>query len=307
MTYLLPKFGSVSFFCCCFVLLAFKHTYSCTDPNTAPQKPNTSPIIVHDSVPYNLSAPDYTINLVSEDLKEISGLSPTDSNDVYLGIADEKGEIYFVNTTKGGVITRKILFRTKGDFEGVELAQGDLYAAKSDGKIYQIERWQNPNRMESTEYETHLDKSDDVEGLCFDSDRNALLLACKGNPENDDSRKIYAFSLKSKKLGETPTYAIDPTQVEQIIPNGPDDKPNYFSPSGVAIHPLTKDVYVISTAKKALVVLDYKSGAIKFAQKIDKKIIPQPEGIAFDKSGNLLIGSEGKKGEGMILKFDLKR
>jgi uncharacterized protein YjiK len=46
---------------------------------------------------------------------------------------------------------------------------------------------------------------------------------------------------------------------------------------------------------------------VKFAQRLDKKILPQPEGISFDPKGNLLLSSEGKQGGGLILKFDFKQ
>ncbi|MCC7244226.1 MAG: SdiA-regulated domain-containing protein, partial [Saprospiraceae bacterium] len=93
----------------------------------------------------------------------------------------------------------------------------------------------------------------------------------------------------------------------RLVPDGPEDKPNFFSPSGIAIHPKTGEIFVISTAKKRLVVLDYTTGQIRFAVRLDKKVMPQPEGISFDAAGNLLISSEGKKGEGLLLKFNYRK
>jgi len=257
-----------------------------------------------DSLPYDLHNPSFIINLVSEELKEISGLSPTDSAGIYLAIADEVGEIFFIDGAGGGTILRKVFFRDKGDFEGVEMVGKCLYSVKSNGDIYEIGCWEN-DEPQIVEYKTSLHKSDDVEGLCYDEKRFSLLLACKQNPDSAGLRRVFAFDLKTKQLGDKPVYTIDPEAVNRMVPvEG--DKTRYFSPSGIAIHPKTGDVYVISSTQKRLVVLDYKTGALRFAVRLDKKLLPQPEGIAFDAEGNLHLSSEGKKGEGLVLKFDYK-
>lgn len=255
-----------------------------------------------DTLPYDMSHPSLTINLVNEELKEISGLSPTDSAGIYLAIADEKGDIFFVDGTSGAVI-RKVHFRDKGDFEGVEMVGKCLYAVKSSGKVYEIGRWKKENPR-VFEFDTPLKKEDDVEGLGYDLKRQSLLLACKGNPDSSYLRKIYAFDLDKKRLEGQPVYTIDPLEVQALVPNEAEDKPHYFSPSGVAIQPVTGDVYVLSTAKKCLVVLDYNSGKIKYAVRLDKRVLPQPEGISFDKRGNMVLSSEGKKGEGLMYIFN---
>lgn len=259
-----------------------------------------------DTLPYDLNNPSFIINLVSDELREISGLSPTDTAGVYLGIADEKGEIFFIDGNGGGTILRKVVFRDKGDFEGVEMAGKCLYAAKSNGDIYEISCWDQPSAPKVSVYKTPLHKEDDVEGLCFDAKRKALLVACKQNPDSAGLRRIFAFDLKTKQLSDQPVYTIDPEEVNRLVPLGDEDKHRRISPSGIAIHPVTGDVYVISTALKRLVVLDYRTGRIRYAVRLNKKLLPQPEGIAFDAQGNLHLSSEGKKGEGLILKFDYK-
>lgn len=252
--------------------------------------------------PYDLSNPFFTVTLSSADLKEVSGLSLCDGNGQYLAIADEKGMAYVIDASSGH-IERSILFREKGDFEGIERVGANIYAVKSNGDIYEIRRWKRASRMRVQEYETPLTKADDVEGLGYDPKRKALLLACKGDPDSAYTRKIYAWDLKSKQLSPDAVYSIDPAEVNALLPKLPEEKNNFFSPSGLAIHPQTSDIYVISTAQKRLVVLDYTTGKLRYAIRLDKSILPQPEGIAFDRDGNLLISSEGKKGSGMVLKY----
>jgi uncharacterized protein YjiK len=265
--------------------------------------PSPSFTTVSDSIPYRLQNPSLTINLVSTELKEISGLSPADSPGVYVAIADERGEVFFVDGNGGGAVFQRVLFREKGDFEGVEMVDKSIWAAKSNGDLFEITNWKKTPPQVS-EYKTSLKKTNDVEGLAYDPWRKALLLACKENPDSLYPRHIFVFNLKSKTLDDAPAYTINPEEINRLVPYLDTEKHDYFSPSGIAVHPLSGDIYVISTALKRLVVLDYKSGKLKFAQRLDKKILPQPEGISFDTAGNLLLSSEGKQGEGLLLKFD---
>lgn len=258
-----------------------------------------------DTLPYNLHNPILTVNLVDSSLQEISALSPTHLPDVYVAMSDERGELFFVNVENGGMIVRRTLFRDKGDFEGVEMVTDNcIFAMKSDGELFEISNWDKAT-PKVREYKTPLKKSDDLEGLCYDKARKALLLASKSDPDNNAIRKVYAFDLKKKKIVEQPVYQIDPEEVNRILPRTEDEK-RYFSPSGIAVHPQTGDIYITSTSLKRLVVLDRKGGNIKWVARLDKKLMPQPEGIAFDKAGNLMLCSEGKKGEGLILQFAYK-
>lgn len=270
------------------------------------QKPAQADAVATNALPYDLENPSLTINLVSEGLKEVSGICATNVPGEYLAIADERGEIFFVDGARGGAISRTVLFREKGDFEDVQMVGDNIWAIKSDGKLFEVSDWKNtPPKV--AEYETPLKKRDDIEGLSYDPARNALLLACKGDPDSAYLRNIFAFDLKTKQLNTKAQYAIDPIEVNLLVPYNETEKHDFFSPSGVAIHPKTGDVYVISAALKRMVVLDKASGKILFANRLDKKILPQPEGIAFDRDGNLHLSSEGKKGEGLLIKFNYKK
>ena len=263
--------------------------------------PSTVPAEV---LPYDLNAPALTINLASGDLKEISALSPTSDPNIFIAVSDERGEALFLNVKNGGAITKRVLFRDKGDFEGAEMVGDHIFCLESKGIIFEVTNWEN-GAPQVQEYPLGgLSKENDLEGLGYDHARNALLIACKEDPESDIDRRIFAFDLTTHQLSAEPVYIVHPHEVNALVAyNDEDKRKHFFSSSGVAVHPLTNDIYVISTALKRLVVLDHTTGKIRLAARLEKAILPQPEGISFDPAGNMYISSEGKTGEGLILEF----
>ncbi len=251
--------------------------------------------------PYVLDSPDTVLSLPYAELREISGLSTTAQAGVLCAVSDERGEAFFLDATSGAIL-RRVFFREKGDFEGVEVIGHRLYVVRSNGQVYEIEHWQR-RKPRILCHETFLTKTEDVEGLGYDARRNALLLACKGIPDSAHERRVYAFDLYHKQLLDTPIYRIAPREVNLWVPYEEVEKQNFFSPSGIAVHPQSGDVYVLSTSLKRLVVLDYATGDIRYVTRLDRKTMPQPEGIAFAPDGTMFVASEGKKGDGVILRF----
>jgi uncharacterized protein YjiK len=82
----------------------------------------------------------------------------------------------------------------------------------------------------------------------------------------------------------------------------PEQAASAFSPSGIAIHPNTELVYILSSVGKLLVILT-PNGSIHHIEKLNKEIHKQPEGICFEKDGTLWISTEGKGGTAKIFEF----
>jgi DNA-binding beta-propeller fold protein YncE len=233
-------------------------------------------------------------------------------------IQDEDGKIFYFDLEKG-VVTRKITFGKDGDYEDLKIAGDTAYILRSDGKIYEITNLSGTSSgIVKNKYVTGLSSQNDTEGLCYDAKHNRLLVACKGSPGTDEKYKnnkaIYSFDLASKKMSSTPVYLINVNRVEKLAHGSQNSvihnfmklyrkiKENTFQPSGISIHPITGDIYVISSAGNLLVVLD-SLGTIKNVEKLPSGVFKQPEGIGFDSKGNLYISNEGRKGKGNILKF----
>ena len=78
--------------------------------------------------------------------------------------------------------------------------------------------------------------------MCYDSLTNSLLIACKNQPGIKNAGKydkaVYAFDLATKKLSTEPVWMFSL---------------KYFSPSAIAIHPLTKHIFILSASKNKLI------------------------------------------------------
>ncbi len=252
-------------------------------------------------VPYDLESPSRTVELPVE-LREISGLTLTKKPGQLAAVGDEKGQVFFIDS-KTGAIEKSPIFREKGDFEDLVMLGDSIWCVKSDGDLYLVDSLdlENPGFEKFTSgFLEH--KHDDVEGLCFDEKKHRLVLACKGETDSFNVRRFFAFDLEEKEFRPDPIFTLDPCDVEKLL--GKKGKP--FSPSGLAIHPKTGEFYVLSSVGKMLAVLS-PEGVLKQAVKLDKELLPQPEGICFAADGTLFLSSEGKSGKGLVLVFEMEK
>ena len=75
-----------------------------------------------------------------------------------------------------------------------------------------------------------------------------------------------------------------------------------LKPSGIAIHPVSGDLYVLSTVPQLLLILS-ANGRIRSINRLNPGLFEQPEGIAFDDDQNLYISNERVRHQANILKF----
>ncbi|MBI1224403.1 MAG: hypothetical protein GC192_04120 [Bacteroidetes bacterium] len=257
------------------------------------------------SFPYELEAPDATL-IMPEELKEVSGLGI--QGQLLATINDEKGIVYLLDKTTGEV-KKQVLFKDSGDFEGLEIVGNDVWAIKSNGTLYQIKNFLEPDPEVQT-FKSFLNKDNDVEGLAYDKKNNRLLLGCKGKGVDKEgtplNKAIYAFDLNTKTVGDEPAFLLTLPNLQGFLENCGDpgakkkmehvyvqkDEQMKFSPSGIAIHPITGDIYVTSARGNTLLVLD-STGKILYLERLKKSMHNQPEGICFDEDGTMYIANEG--------------
>lgn len=272
--------------------------------------------------PYQIGEP-LQIWKLPKKLVEISGLSYIDENRLACN-QDEKGNIYIYNL-KEGEIERKIDFGDDGDYEGIEIVNNDAWILKSNGTLYEVKYFLNDAEPIVKKHPTELKSENEAEGIGYDPVANNLLLACKGHPFVDDKKgkefkAIYNFNLENKQLSLNPFLLIVMDTVKfykdyntmahlgmELLAYFDDSKGDLsFQPSGIAVHPLTGNIYIIGSVGNLLMVYS-REGKLLAMIKLRSKYYQQPEGICFSPAGTLYISNEGDNDNATILRFDQQK
>jgi uncharacterized protein YjiK len=284
-------------------------------------KPRTADMNVPDEDPfaYDLETPDARYKLPAY-LEEISGLSFLDNGKIAC-VQDEKAFIYVLNLEKEKIVN-EYDFGKDADYEDIAVVDKTAYVLRSDGDIYRIKNFRKKDRKVK-KIETALKEKNDTEGLAYDPLSSSLLIACKGSPSIDKDNRykgykaIYQFDLKEEELIKEPHFLIDLERLDSYIDQNVFSKLSVrvakrlhliesetsFQPSGLAIHPLYGEIYIISSVGKLLIILD-RRGKVLNVKELDPIKFRQPEGICFAPNGDMYISNEGQGGKGYILKFE---
>jgi uncharacterized protein YjiK len=264
---------------------------------------------------------DYEVFEMPNELKEISGINFINDSTI-AAIEDETGTLYFYNIIEKKII-RKETFAKDSDYEDITRNGNTLYIVESNGNIYEIADFNAPKLLVNM-YETKLKGKNDIEGICYDASSQSLLLSVKeinlGKDKDDmENKNIYKFDLKTKLLDPKPVYKINLQAIEDFFAGnkveeaskkflkaiGNKNLNEVFKTSSIAFHPITKELYVLSSINKIILVID-GAGGIKKIIPLNGSFFSQPEGIAFDSKGMLYISNEGKKNPGNIIKVTEK-
>lgn len=235
---------------------------------------------------YNFNKPDATWKLPSS-LNEVSGIFLLNDS-IMLCQEDERGRIYLFNLKKS-VVERIILFGNADDYEDISFFNNVVYLINSKGTILSVTNYlQEPLLLK---YNTALSQKNDVEGLSYDSVSQSFLIVCKEQQGigivDKNEKVIYQFQKNTGQIAEKPFLSY---------------KEYNFKPSAIAVHPISKSIFVLSASKAKLLELA-RDGSTKYVYELKKSIFSQPEGLAFDKSGNLYISNEANGAAADILFF----
>jgi uncharacterized protein YjiK len=259
--------------------------------------------------PYQLNEPGQSWKLPPE-LAEISGLSYIDGQRLAC-VQDEKGIIY-IFSLKAGVVESKIEFGDDGDYEGIEIIDKDAWVLKSNGTLFRITDFLEKKGSVVKKFSTALSGKNDTEGLAYDPVNKNLLIACKERPFLDEEpgkeyKAIYSFNLETSLIDTKPFLLINLDTINYYKNDDGMTLPGAetFKPSGIAIQPVSGEIFMIGSVGKLLLVLS-RTGEMLAMIKLSPMIFPQPEGICFSPDGKLFIASEGAGRGGIILEFDPK-
>lgn len=270
------------------------------------------------NISYDLGIADNRYKLPSE-LIEVSGLTFLNDSTIAC-VQDELGELYTMNI-KQSKITSRTNFGKDGDYEGIAYTQSKVYVLRSNGKIYEIQKFRQDEQV-TNEYKTPLRKYNNPQGIVYDEKHNRLLIACNGTIGEKATTKntysIYAFNLNLKQLNPNPViqFSLDDLygflnidglektskQFAEFFHHGSCNLLT-FETSGMAIHPISGNYYLVSSKANLFMVLSPK-GKFQYLRELDKKTFHKPEGITFHSNGDLFISNEGKMDIANITRFN---
>jgi len=232
---------------------------------------------------------------LKEELKEISGLAYDKQQNSFVAINDEQG-IIFVLDMNTFDIKNKFHFGEKGDYEEIKLLEGIIYVLRSDGTIFKM-TYTGSDISNITTFDYQGPKAE-FESFYINQKNNQLVLIPKNSKESkaNQSTTGYAIDASTGKFISNGDFKIDWKELSQSA---------YFHPSAVAIHPKTKEIYVLASIEKALIVLDTSHKLIA-EYKLPSKTFQQPEGITFDEQGNLYISNEAGDANPTIVKIPIQ-
>ena len=264
--------------------------------------------------PVSLRSTDYDLAkpvngwALSDSLAEISGITFL-KNERLIAIEDLRPILYEIKLGDStGAIINKLAFREtdkeKFDFEDVAAVGDSIYALWSHGAIFKITK--QGKGFTSQRTKTWLTKDNNTEGLAYDPLSENLLVACKDDPGLEDVKKstraIYEFDTKADSIKPDPFMLIKKSDFENVAGEKID-----FYPAAIGIHPVSHDIFIISTKDTKGIAQFSHDGKLKAFDYLEKEMLPQPEGICFDKKGNLYISTQARHGKpSYIYEFSLK-
>jgi uncharacterized protein YjiK len=250
-------------------------------------------------------------------LIEISGLSYYAEKGLIAAVNDESAIIYFINPKTGEVESEK-KFGFPGDYEGIEIVGSIAYVVKSNGNLY-LYSLEEEKAIKIVK--TPLSSSNDVEGLGYSPKENALILSCKGEAliqtpsKKKDKKGIFMIPLDNENLDIVPHYLLYDRDLKSFVrkkyskadisekkKDKYEERMKKFSPSGIAVHPISGHFYILSSQGKTLVIVDDEGGIVDVIM-LDNDVHRQPEGICFSPNGDLYISNEGDGMSGRLYKF----
>lgn len=259
----------------------------CAGPVEDPVEPRSDHAATADGAPYAFDRPDRALELPGA-LLEVSGLGAYDAG--RLAAVDDETGVVFVLDARSGAVVGRIPFGADGDYEGVERVGDRLFVLRSDGTLLAVSALPDGTAVVAA-HETGLSAESDTEGLALDAAGNRLLIAAKRDPggdlDPDRHRAVHAFDLASETMVPGAALVLDLDALESAL--GVEEG---FSPSGLAVHPESGALYVLSSRPPALAELSAE-GTLLGAWTLPPDTFEQPEGIAFLPTGELLIASEG--------------
>ena len=255
-----------------------------------------------DENPFGLP-PGYTVEdhskiSLPDALNEISGVSW--SQDFIWAIDDEYGDLFKLSP-KTGEISNRIKFGKNEDYEDLVILGDTAWVLRSNGDLYRVTDFLE-NEPKTEIFEFKLKGKKDFETLIKKPGEEVLWIICK-NCEQDKKGEasVFQFDIQVGAFQKNPIATLRFGDILESSSGFPKEKP-VLEPSAAAFHPVSGDLFILSSAGKWLMVTS-PTLEPKSVHSLDPSLFDQPEGLSFDTAGNLYISNEAKNQKPNLLIF----
>jgi hypothetical protein len=239
---------------------------------------------------YNMNEP--TKIVMPPSLEEISGFAFYKGNsDTVYAQQDEDGKLFYLKP--GDKKSSNFKFGKHGDYEDVAICNNYVIMLRSNGTLFTFpfaDIHQQEENSNVSEWKELLPKGE-YEGMYADELNKLIYIICKECADEKSSKTVKGYILQltnDGKINQNGTFSVNVEEIESLA----GVKKINFRPSALAYNHRTHEWYIISSINKLLVITD-SNWKVTAAFKLNPAIYIQPEGMAFDKNGNLYISNEG--------------
>ncbi|MFN2456816.1 MAG: SdiA-regulated domain-containing protein [Chitinophagaceae bacterium] len=238
--------------------------------------------------------------ILEKKLNEISGLYYLQNEDALIAIADDKKKVFRI-TTDGKASDYYDPDLASADYEDLVKVNNTVYVLVNTGTIVAITK--TDTGLATINYPFWSQKGNDFETIYYDSSAQGLIILCKScaADKGNHERRSYKFNLSTRTFDTSAFYTISSRAVRDQLKDGETE----FKPSGAAIHPLQKRLYVLASAGNMMIITDLR-GKVQEVFRLNPALYPQAEGITFAANGDMYISNEAKLGKPTLLKIVYK-
>ncbi|MFI5133231.1 MAG: SdiA-regulated domain-containing protein [Chitinophagales bacterium] len=253
-------------------------------------------IILKSPPGYNFA--DVKIMKLDPKLKNISGIAWDKKRDVFFALEDNSDKLYLLERDTKNIMATYNLGE-KGEYKDVAVVDSIPYILKSDGTLFKyVSDSLNGSALEQLG-KLQPEANSVFESLFYDPARKALIIIGKTSEKGEESKiNAYAYYIDSTGLNPKPVFQLDISAIEKLAPR----KSSIPEPTAAAINPLQQKIYFLSASSKQLIITDL-NGKAEGVYVLMSSMFPEPEGICFQKNGDMYISNKGGNGNATMLKF----
>jgi len=219
-------------------------------------------------------------------IDEASGLAATEDGRVFTH-GDERAVVYEVDPVTGTILKEFSVGvpALAGDFEGIAVVGDRFFLINSQGLLLEFREGDDDESVSFRGVNTGLGNRCEAEGLAYEPAAEALVVACKSVPSDDESL-IVLYRIRLSNLTVEPEVILVPAAGLEAV-----GLVDHFAPSGVEVDRETGSFFLISARQESIIQVT-PDGRVVAGFHLGSDRHPQAEGIALLPDGTLLLADE---------------